>query len=65
MHNFSGSNNEEFALVSSLVMQKTVMKKMMIKTSEFPPKKKIEIEGAIAKLKELPKGNEELSIECF
>ncbi|EOA37851.1 hypothetical protein CARUB_v10011443mg [Capsella rubella] len=65
MYNFSGSDEEEFALASSLVMQKTVMKKMMIKTTTYPKKKKIEIEGAVAKLKELPKGNEELSIECF
>ncbi|AAD30588.1 Hypothetical protein [Arabidopsis thaliana] len=64
MHNFKGSNKEQFALASRFVMQKTVMKKMMIKTS-FDEKKKKEIEAAVAKLKELPKGNEELSIECF
>ncbi|CAE5964573.1 unnamed protein product [Arabidopsis arenosa] len=64
MHNFSGSNKEQFALASRFVMQKTVMKKMMIKTS-FDKKKKKRIEAAVAKLKELPKGNKELSIECF
>lgn len=64
MHNFSGSSKEQFALASRFVMQKTVMKKMMIKTS-FDEKKKKRIEAAVAKLKELPKGNKELSIECF
>ncbi|XP_010500367.1 PREDICTED: F-box protein At3g60790-like [Camelina sativa] len=64
MYNFSGSNEEEFALASRLVMQKTVLKKLMIKTTTFTKKKK-DIELAVSKLNELPKGNKELSIECF
>ncbi|KAF3559422.1 hypothetical protein F2Q69_00014481 [Brassica cretica] len=56
---------EEFAFASRFVMQKTVMMKMMIETSSYPPMKKLEIEAAVAKLVELPKGNEDLSIECF
>ncbi|XP_010479264.1 PREDICTED: putative F-box protein At1g67390 [Camelina sativa] len=65
IYNFSGSNKEEFALASGLVMQKTVLKKMMIMTTMFPKKKNRDIELAISKLKELSKDNKELSIECF
>ncbi|CAN6828914.1 unnamed protein product [Brassica oleracea] len=65
MYNFNGSSKEEFAFASRFVMQKTVMMKMMIETSSYPPMKKLEIEAAVAKLVELPKGNEDLSIECF
>ncbi|WZZ51823.1 hypothetical protein YC2023_051930 [Brassica napus] len=65
MYNFDGSSKEEFAFASRFVMQKTVMMKMMIETSSYPPMKKLEVEAAVAKLMELPKGNEELSIECF
>nr|VDD09292.1 unnamed protein product [Brassica oleracea] len=43
----------------------TLMVRMMIETSSYPPMKKLEIEAAVAKLVELPKGNEDLSIECF
>ncbi|CAL9239733.1 unnamed protein product [Arabidopsis halleri] len=65
MVNFSGSNKKQFALASRFVTQGTIMKKMMIKTSSTVAKKKLENEAAVAKLKELPKGNEILSIECF
>uniref|UniRef100_M4DDA3 Uncharacterized protein n=1 Tax=Brassica campestris TaxID=3711 RepID=M4DDA3_BRACM len=65
MYNFNGSSKEEFAFASRFVMQKTVMMKMMIETSSYPSMKKLEVEAAVAKLMELPKGNEELSIECF
>ncbi|CAE5963263.1 unnamed protein product [Arabidopsis arenosa] len=65
MANFSGSNKKQFALASRFVTQGTVMKKIMIKTSSIVAKKKLENEAAVAKLKELPKGNENLSIECF
>ena len=65
MYNFDGSSKEEFAFASRFVMQKTVMMKMMIETSSYPPMKKLEVEAAVAKLMELPKGNEELSIESF
>ncbi|CAN7056492.1 F-box protein At3g60790 [Brassica rapa] len=65
MYNFNGSSKEEFAFASRIVLQKTVMMKMMIETSSFPPMKKLEVEAAVAKLMELPKGNEDLSIECF
>lgn len=65
MYNFNGSSREEFAFASRFVMQKTVMMKMMIETSSYPPMKKFEVEAAVAKLMKLPKGNEDLSIECF
>lgn len=65
MVNFSGSNKKQFALASRFVTQGTIMKKMMIKTSSIFAKEKLENEAAVAKLKELPKGNANLSIECF
>ncbi|CAN6836882.1 hypothetical protein YC2023_051941 [Brassica napus] len=65
MYNFNGSSKEEFAFASRFVMQKTVMMKMMIETSSYPPMKKLEVEAAVAKLMELPKGNEDFSTGCF
>ena len=65
MYNFNGSSKEEFAFASRFVMQKTVMMKMMIETSSYPPMKKLEVEAAVAKLMELPKDNEDFSTECF
>ncbi|KAG2260813.1 hypothetical protein Bca52824_080107 [Brassica carinata] len=56
---------EEFAFASRLVTQKTVVRKMMIETSSFPPTKKFIAEPAVAKLMELPKGYKRLRIECF
>ncbi|CAH2052868.1 unnamed protein product [Thlaspi arvense] len=47
MYNFDGSNEEEVALASHFVMQKTVTKKMMIEISSSPPEKKIEVEAAV------------------
>ncbi|CAH8376701.1 unnamed protein product [Eruca vesicaria subsp. sativa] len=61
LSNFSGSN-EEFALASRMITQGTVVRCMMIKPSQ---PKKLEIEDTIAKLKELPKGHENLSIALF
>ncbi|XP_010457880.1 PREDICTED: putative F-box protein At1g67390 [Camelina sativa] len=64
MFNFNGCDENQFELASRFVTQGTVMRKMMIKTSLIPPSE--ETEAAVAKLMELPKGNEELSIElCF
>ncbi|CAH2046401.1 unnamed protein product [Thlaspi arvense] len=65
MYNFDGSNEEEFALASHFVMQKTVTNKMMMHTSSYSPPKKLKVEAAVAKLMQLPKGNKDLSIECF
>jgi len=65
MFDFNGSNKKQFALASRFVTQGTVMKKMMIKTSSFFANEKLDNEAVVAKLKELPKGNENLSIECF
>ncbi|KAL0714907.1 hypothetical protein Bca4012_021886 [Brassica carinata] len=65
LYNFDGSNKEEFAFASRLVTQKTVVRKMMIETSSFPPTKKFIAEPAVAKLMELPKGYKRLRIECF
>ncbi|VVA99371.1 unnamed protein product [Arabis nemorensis] len=65
MYNFSGSNKEELALASLLVTEGRVRKNLMIETSSLPAKKKLEIEATVAKLKQLPKGNKRLSIECF
>ncbi|CAA7044630.1 unnamed protein product [Microthlaspi erraticum] len=65
MYNFSGSSEEEFALASHFVKQKTVTKKMMIKTSWLNDQEKLEAESAVAKLNELPKGNQGLSIQWF
>ncbi|KAH0854282.1 hypothetical protein HID58_083959 [Brassica napus] len=55
LYNFDGSNEEEFAFASRLVTQKTVVRKMMIETTSFPPTKKLNAEAAVAKLMELPK----------
>lgn len=49
MHNFNGSE-EEFALASCLIRQRTVVKKMMIKSTSFPARNKLKIEAAVAKL---------------
>ncbi|CAN8275550.1 unnamed protein product [Cochlearia groenlandica] len=65
MYNFGRSSKEAFALASCFVKQKTVINKLMIETPPYPIKEKIKIEEAVAKLKELSKDNNELSIECF
>uniref|UniRef100_A0A0D3DUQ0 F-box domain-containing protein n=1 Tax=Brassica oleracea var. oleracea TaxID=109376 RepID=A0A0D3DUQ0_BRAOL len=65
LYNFDGSNEEEFAFASRLVTQKTVVRKMMIETTSFPPTKKLNAEADVAKLMELPKGYKRLRIECF
>ncbi|KAF8108575.1 hypothetical protein N665_0108s0108 [Sinapis alba] len=65
LYNFDGSNEEEFAFASRLVIQKTVVKKMMIETSLFPTAEKLKVEAAVAKLMKLPKGYKRLRIECF
>ncbi|XP_048626957.1 F-box protein At3g60790-like [Brassica napus] len=65
LYNFDGSNEEEFAFVSRLLMQKPVILNMMIETSLFPPAKKFNAEAAVAKLMELPKYFKNLKIECF
>ncbi|VVB11529.1 unnamed protein product [Arabis nemorensis] len=65
MHNFSGSE-EEFALASCLIRQRKVVKNMMIKTTSFHARKKLEIETAVAKLQALQtKDQWELTIKCF
>ncbi|KAL0714908.1 hypothetical protein Bca4012_021887 [Brassica carinata] len=65
LYNFDGLNEEEFAFASRLVMQKTVVRKIMIETSSFSAAKKLKVEAAVAKLMELPKGYKRLRIECF
>lgn len=65
LYNFDGSNEEEFAFASRLVIQKTVVRKMMIETSLFPTAEKLKVEAAVAKLMKLPKGYKRLRIECF
>lgn len=65
MYNLSDFNEEEFALASLLVTQRTLKHKLMIETSSIPANKKLKIKAAVAKLMELPKGNKELIIECF
>ncbi|KAL0702148.1 hypothetical protein Bca4012_058270 [Brassica carinata] len=64
LSNFSGST-EEFVLASRMIMQGTVARCMMIRPSSVSPAKKLEIEAAIANLKELPKGHENLHIMMF
>ncbi|CAH8320209.1 unnamed protein product [Eruca vesicaria subsp. sativa] len=64
LSNFSGSY-EEFALASRMITQGTVVRCMMIRPSSVSPAKKLEIEAAIARLKELPKGDEDLAIVKF
>ncbi|XP_010429904.1 PREDICTED: F-box protein At1g80960-like [Camelina sativa] len=65
MYNFSGSE-EEFALVSCLIRQRTVKRNIMIKTTSFPDRKKLEIETAVAKLQSLKaKDQWALTIKCF
>ncbi|CAH2079093.1 unnamed protein product [Thlaspi arvense] len=62
LSNFSGSK-EEFALASRLITQGTVIKTMIIKPhSSFSTSNKLEIEEAVAKLNDLPKGHTELDI---
>lgn len=61
LSNFSGSK-EEFAFASRLITQGMVVRTMMIKPSSFSPSKKLEIEAAVARLKELPKFHKELGI---
>ncbi|AEE36472.1 F-box and Leucine Rich Repeat domains containing protein [Arabidopsis thaliana] len=61
MYNFSGSE-EEFALMTCLIRQGTVVEKMMIKTSTFPARKRLKIEAAVAKLQAL---QTKLTIKCF
>ncbi|KAG7561598.1 F-box domain [Arabidopsis thaliana x Arabidopsis arenosa] len=65
MYNFDGSNEEEFALASRFVTQGTVIDKLMIETSTYPPVKQLMTEAKVAKLMELPKGNDYFTIECF
>lgn len=65
MYNFSDSSEEEFAFASRFVTQNTVMERLMIQTSAYPPTKKLTTEAKVAKLMELPKGNDALIIECF
>ena len=64
LYNFDGWNEEEFAFASRLLMQETVIIKMMIETSSFPPTKKSNAEAAVAKLMELPKRYKHV-IKCF
>ncbi|KAF8103516.1 hypothetical protein N665_0188s0447 [Sinapis alba] len=64
LSNFSGST-EEFALASRMITQGTVARCMIIKPSSVSPAKKLVIQAAIAKLKELPKCHEYLSIVMF
>ncbi|KAH0874433.1 hypothetical protein HID58_071795 [Brassica napus] len=65
MHNFSGSE-EEFAFASCLIKQGTVVRNMMIKTTSFPAKKKLEIKTAVAKLRALRTIDQwKLTIKCF
>ncbi|KAF8103086.1 hypothetical protein N665_0188s0044, partial [Sinapis alba] len=65
MYNFSGSE-DEFALASCLIKQGTVVTKMMIKTTSFPAKKKLEIKTAATKLRALRrKDQRKLTIKCF
>ncbi|XP_020891168.1 F-box protein At1g80960-like isoform X2 [Arabidopsis lyrata subsp. lyrata] len=65
MYNFSGSE-EEFALASCLIRQRMVVKKMMIKMTSFPARKKLEIETAVVKLQALKtKDQWDLTIKCF
>lgn len=64
MYNFSGSSEEEFALASHFVTQKTVTKKMMIMTSSLTRVEKLEVESAVDKLKEL-QGDQDFRIQYF
>ncbi|KAG7610889.1 hypothetical protein ISN44_As05g030060 [Arabidopsis suecica] len=65
MFNLCGLNKKQFALASRFIKHGTVMNKLMIETSSVPPVEKFYIEAAVAKLMELPKGNENLSIGYF
>ncbi|CAA7017318.1 unnamed protein product [Microthlaspi erraticum] len=62
LFNFSGSK-EEYKLASRLIRQGTVIRTMKIKPLlSYSPRTKLEIEGAITKLKELPESHIELDI---
>ncbi|XP_010513633.1 PREDICTED: putative F-box protein At1g67390 [Camelina sativa] len=65
MYQFRGTNNKQFALASRFITQGTVTKKMMFMTHSVTEKVKLDIEAAVAELKKLPKGNENLDIECL
>ncbi|CAH8285178.1 unnamed protein product [Eruca vesicaria subsp. sativa] len=60
MYNLNSSNKEEFAFASRFVMQKTVIETLMIETSSCS-----DGVATVAKLMELPKGNEDLSVGWF
>ncbi|CAN6876948.1 unnamed protein product, partial [Brassica oleracea] len=64
MPNFSGSE-EEFAFASCLIKHGTVVDEMMIKTSSFSARKKLEIEAAVNKLRALQTEEDQLTIKCF
>ncbi|KAF8106481.1 hypothetical protein N665_0139s0070 [Sinapis alba] len=64
MPNFSGSE-EEFAFASCLIKHGTVVDEMMIKTSSFSARKKLEIEVAVNKLRALQTEEDQLMIKCF
>ncbi|XP_056857130.1 putative F-box protein At1g67390, partial [Raphanus sativus] len=65
LYNFNGLDEDEFALAASFVIQGKMMENLMIETSSLPANKKLAVDTAVAKLMELPKGNNVLIIECI
>ncbi|CAF1923723.1 BnaC05g02830D [Brassica napus] len=56
---------KEFAFASCLIKHGTVVDEMMIKTSSFSARKKLEIEAAVNKLRALQTEEDQLMIKCF
>ncbi|XP_010413514.1 PREDICTED: F-box protein At3g60790 [Camelina sativa] len=63
MYNFDRSNEVQFALASRFVKHGTVIDKLMIETSSYPPMKRLLTEGKVAQLRQLCDYG--LSIESF
>ncbi|XP_010473815.1 PREDICTED: F-box protein At3g60790-like [Camelina sativa] len=63
MYNFDRSNEVQFALASRFVKHGTVIDKLMIETSSYPPMKRLLTEGKVAQLRQLCDYG--LTIECF
>ncbi|CAN7065425.1 unnamed protein product [Brassica rapa subsp. trilocularis] len=63
LHNFNGSDENQFALAASFVIQGKMMRSLMIETFSLPANKKLAVDIAVEKLMKLPKGNKNLNIQ--
>ncbi|XP_009118991.2 putative F-box protein At1g67390 [Brassica rapa] len=63
LYNFNGSDEDQFALAASFVIQGKMMESLTIDTSSLPANKTLAIDTVVAKLMKLPKGNKNLNIK--